>query len=206
MFTVSARRLFSAGLGLTTALLVAACPAAESSPETKVDPRLKAIVDRHLRIDPNYRPGDLITRGNVESIFGELIELGVQPVDNTDGQYAGFLRDGDYLAQSLRSPQGRPFMRKVAAIPGAYDFLERLAWTPTGRSWIGQLIAAENGDELFAGLITAEGRKKVAEALGAGPQAENLGLPTGHVHTEAELLARLQRSLEAQARRADAKP
>lgn len=202
MYNDVVRRCFSAGLALALAApFVSPGSAADSKADTAVDPRLRAIVEKHLRTDPNYRPGDLLTRGNVEPIFNELIELGAPPTDDPEGLYSVFLRDGDYLAQTLRLPQGRVFMRRIADVSGAYDFLERLSRTPTGRSWIEQLVAAENGAELLADLLTDEGLRKAAEALGPGPGSDHLGLPTGRIHTEAELLVRLQRNLEAQTRK-----
>ncbi len=165
------------------------CPAADP----KLQAQLQALVAKHLRQTPDYLPGDLLSRSQVEPIFSELIKLGLQSPQQTEGMYSRFLRDGEYLVQLLRSPQGRVFMRKVAAIPEAYDRLERLAWQPVGRTWLQELVAAENGDKLFAALTTEEGIKKVAESLSADASGKNFGLPTGRVHTEAELIAHLAR-------------
>jgi hypothetical protein len=173
----------------------------DAAPTVAVHPRLKALVERHLRADPDYVSGDLLTRADVEPIFNELIELGIPPSTGDDGLYNPYLRDDDYLATLLRSPQGRALMREVAVLRGAYDFLERLSWLPAGRSWLRQLAADPNGAKLVADMMTEDGLKKIADAVGNNADARNLSLPTGRVHTEAELLVRLQRMLESQSRK-----
>jgi hypothetical protein len=199
------RRLLAA-LGIALALAAAdglvPCFAAETPAAPQIEPRLKALVDRHLRSDPDYVPGDILSRSNVEPILGELIERGISPSHDNDGLYNEYLRDDDYLVEQLRSPEGRRFMRKIQTLPGAYDRLERFARHPKGRLWIRQLIAAENGPELFAEMISEAGLKQAAEAMGDDEQSRNLNRPTGRVHTEAQLLARLQRSLMSQSRAA----
>jgi len=198
-------RFFLAGaaMGIVAAAIVAPLPC--SAAEPTVDPRLKALVDKHLRRDPNYAPGDILSRGNVEPIFNELLELGLQPATGNEGAYSPFLRDGDYLVQTLRSPRGRVLMRKVSGLPEVYDRLERMSWTAVGRSWIEQLVAAENGAELLAGMLTEEGLQSVELQLAADERGRNFRLPTGRVHTETQLLARLQLALESQAGKSAAK-
>lgn len=172
--------------------------AADTTDSIQVDPRLKALVERHLRSRPGYQTGDLLSRSDVEPVFNELLELGVQPSREGESLYRDYLRNDAPLVQLLESPEGRKFMRKVNQIPDAYDRLERLSWSPVGLSWLKQLVEADNGDKLFSEMLTEDGMKKVAETLKDDPSGQNLHLPTGHVYTEAELLARLHRAIASQ--------
>lgn len=204
MCNAGLRRVLSVGIAWGIAAATVA-PLPCSAAEPTVDPRLKALVEKHLRRDPSYAPGDILSRGNVEPIFNELLELGLQPADGNEGAYTPFLRDGDYLVQVLRSPRGRALMRNVNRLPEVYDRLERMSWTTVGRSWIEQLVAAENGDELLTNMLSESGLPTVEEQLAADPRGRNFRLPTGRVHTEAQLLARLQHVLESQAGKQAAK-
>jgi hypothetical protein len=202
MFNAVVRRLVLAGF-VCVALENAAgrCSAAEQ----QAAPPLQALIDKHLRRDPNYRPGDLISRGNVEAIFSELQQLGVIPLDTRDGLYKDYLRDDSVLVLMLRTAEGRALMRKVSGLPGAYDRLERLSWLPTGQAWLRELIAKQDGDKVFAQMLTEAGMKHVAELLADDPRGQNFALPTGHVHTEADLLERLNRMLPKPAAQTSAK-
>lgn len=177
---------------------ITASNAADATSSNPVDPRLKALVERHLRSRPGYLSGDLLSRSDVEPVFNELLELGVQPSREGESLYRDYLRNDAPLVQLLESPEGRKFMRKVNQIPDAYDRLERLSWSPVGLSWLKQLIEADNGDKLFSEMLTEDGMKKVAETLKDDPSGRNFGLPTGHVYTEAELLGRLHRAIASQ--------
>lgn len=154
--------------------------------------QIKAFVESHLRKDPTYRPGDLLTRAHVEPIFNDLVDMGIEPIENGEELFDKFLPDNYYLALLLRSPQGRVFMRAVADIPHVYDRLERLAWSPIGRQWLMQLTTAADGPEQLKRLLTPAGLKAVAAQLQDERLAELLELPSGKIHTEQELIERLQ--------------
>lgn len=168
------------------------CPAAESA----VQPQLQALIDKYLRRDPNYKPGDLITRGNVEPIFNDLVDAGFVMVDNSEELYDVFLPDGAFLAQFARGA-GRDFIRQVWQLPDAYDRLERLSWSKTGQAWLQQLAASKEGPELFKQLLTEKGLAAMEEQLKGDGRARNFRLPTGHIRNEKELLVRLERVVNA---------
>ena len=153
---------------------------------------VKAIIQRHLSNKPNYRRGDLIVREDVEPIFNDLLELGIKPFDNQEELYDSFLPSVAFLAQTLRTPAGRTFMRQVYRLPGAYDRLERLAWLPKGKALLQQLVLNADGPEQFQSLTTTDGMQRVAKLLADDPRGSNFSLPTGHIHTEDQLLRRLE--------------
>lgn len=178
----------------TAALMVGlATPApsrAEGRRPTMQD--VKALVQRHLTSKPSYRRGDLIAREDVEPIFNDLLEMGIKPFDNQEELYDSFLPADAFLVQFLRTPSGRAFMRQVYQVPGAYDRLERLAWLPKGQVLLQQLVRAPDGPVQFQRLTTAAGMQRVARQLGDDPRGSNFSLPTGHIHTEDQLLRRLE--------------
>jgi hypothetical protein len=186
-FTASAT-LFAA----FSAFAVSAVSAAEPQPLSRA--QIQQVVASHLRSNPEYAPGDLITQGDVEPIFNTLIEQGSPPADN-ESLYDAFLSDRDHLAKSLRTPEGRKFMRAVARLPNVFDRLERLSWSETGRQMLGELIASADGPKLLEKILTPEGMAKIEESLRKDPRGGNFQLPTGKVHTADQLIDRLEERL-----------
>lgn len=174
------------------AVAVSAVSAAEPQPLTRA--QIQQVVASHLRSNPDYVPGDLITQGDVEPIFNTLIEQGRPPADN-ESLYDAFLSDRDHLAKSLRTPEGRKFMRAVARLPNVFDRLERLSWSETGRQMLGELIASPDGPKLLEKILTPEGMAKIEESLRKDPRGGNFQLPTGKVHTADQLIDRLEETL-----------
>jgi hypothetical protein len=175
-------------------MFAAAEKASAAKPKPMTRAELVRLVGGHLKSNPSYLPGDLITQGDVEPIFNELIEQGRPPADN-ESLYDAFLPDRDFLAKSLRTPEGRKFMRAVSKLPKAYDRLERLSWSETGRRMLTELIAAPEGPKMFEKILTPEGTALIEESLKKDPRGANFTLPTGKVHTADELLEILEGKL-----------
>jgi hypothetical protein len=189
--------LFLAGLACWTIATV--CSAAETQPaEVKIDPQVQALMDKHLRLDPTYSPGDLLTRYNVEPIYNEIIARGMKPSDDAESTYTAILRDEHPLALQLRSPEGRALMKKIGNKPLAYDRLERLSWLPGGHDWVKQLIASPDGAEMIERLFSDDGIAAMEKKFADHPSGRNFGLPTGRIYTEAALGAQLTAALRKQ--------
>lgn len=156
--------------------------------------QIQQLVVAHLRSNPEYAAGDLITQADVEPIFNALIEQGRSPAEN-ESLYDAFLSDREHLVKSLRTPEGRKFMRAVARLPNVYDRLERLSWSETGRRMLGELIEAADGPKLLEKILTPEGTEKIEESLRSDPRGGNFQLPTGKVHTADQLIDRLEEQL-----------
>jgi hypothetical protein len=169
-------------------------PAAAAEPDWE---KIKEVVERHLRSNVQYRPGDLISRADVEPIFNELLELGLKAPGNVEEMYDSFLPPHDYLVNTFHSTYGRKFMRRVAGLSGAYDRLERMSWTTKGREWLNELIVHPQGPEVFKDMISPAGAKKMEQELAGDPRGKNFLLPTGHVHTAEDLLNHLQRKMSS---------
>ncbi|MBA4018996.1 MAG: hypothetical protein C0483_17645 [Pirellula sp.] len=165
-----------------------AAPSKPPAPLTRKT--IEEIVSRNLRNDPLYMPGDAICQSDVEPIFNELIERGYRSADN-EGLYDSFLSANDKFIKSMRTPEGRMFMRSVAKLPGAYDRLERLSWSSTGRALLEEMIASGEGRKAVEHILSDEGAKLVEGLLAKDPRGQNFRLPTGKVHTANELIDHL---------------
>jgi len=166
--------------------------AAEPKPLSRA--QIRQLVASHLKSNPEYVAGDLITQGDVEPIFNTLIEQGRPPADN-ESLYDAFLPERDLLAKSLRTPEGRRFMRAVARLPNVFDRLERLSWSETGRRMLRELIASPEGPAMLEKMLTPEGIALIEESLKNDPRGGNFQLPTGKVHTADQLIDRLEEQL-----------
>ena len=189
-------RVFVAAVSsIATALLTLKPVQAEEAAPSKSPPPLtrqaiEEIVSRNLRNDPLYMPGDVICQSDVEPIFNELIERGYRSADN-EGLYDSFLSANDKFIKSMRTPEGRMFMRSVAKLPEAYDRLERLSWSNTGRALLAEMIASGDGKKAMEHILSDEGAKLVEGLLAKDPRGQNFRLPTGKVHTANELIDHL---------------
>lgn len=162
---------------------------AENSPSMAF---IKSIAEKHFQSNPDYAPGDLISRGDVEAIFNELLDRGLPVSDIVEGLYDDFAPENSFLVRTLRTEEGRKFMRKVHALPRAYDRLERLSWIPAGQEILRELVEEPDGAALFKAMLEPAGLKATAAYLESDPRGKNYSLPTGHIHTAAQLYKRLE--------------
>jgi hypothetical protein len=157
---------------------------------------VEEIVLRRFALLPDYRPGDIIARSEVEPLFAQLEGVGWKVADRQD-----ILRrvpaDNDYLVQKLRTSRGRQFMRRIANYPNAYDRLDRLSWLPHGRQTVHDLIYKTGGEEMIKYLTTASGGSELGKMLSNSPKGADFNKPTGRSYTAKLLLARLKTSYAA---------
>jgi hypothetical protein len=184
----------SVSLGILLAMLGGNSRLLAAKPPTITE--VKTIVRKHLQSNPDYAPGDLISRQDVEPIFDELVELGVPLSAGQEELYDDFVPDSSSLARSLRTPRGRKFMQKVKPLPGVFDRLERLSWNPKGRELISQLMDDPEGPAMLQAMLEPTGMAAMAKYLNDDPSGKNFSIPTGHIHTASELLKRLETILD----------
>jgi hypothetical protein len=162
--------------------------------------QVKAFVERQLRAEPGYRAGDLLDSATLAPVFDELLRLGIRSTSDIEELSDSALPSRSYLVQAFQNPRGQRFMRQVADVPGIYDNLERLTWFPAGRELLDDMVTNPEGPKIARWLMTPEGLKSLQTKFAGDPRALNFHLPTGHIHTEAELLDQLKRSLSRRAR------
>jgi hypothetical protein len=151
------------------------------------------VVERKLKADRNYRPGDLISRGDLEPIFKELAERGWKVADRSEIEKQ-LLADGDFLVRELRTNSGRTFMRQVGSYPDGYGRLDHLADLSDGRLIVRRLIDGPDGYKLLEYLTTAPGGREMGKMLTQAPHGKNFNQPTGRIYTADALLERLKSS------------
>jgi hypothetical protein len=166
----------------------------QKSPLTAAD--LKKVINDRLAKNPYYSPGFLIAHSDVEPIFNFLLERGVTIADDHEALYDSILPNNAQLVRLLKTPLGREFQKKLAGNAEAYHRLERLSWSPDGRKVLEELLRAKDGPARFQKLTAAE-LAKMSKNLATDPRTEDFNLPTGNIHTEAELLQYLEKALEA---------
>src|SRR5262245_53577920 len=98
-------------LAATALLLCSSSVTLAANPPSAAE--VKRIVEQHLRAKRDYAPGDLLSRGDVEPIFNDLLTRGLASADITEDFYDDFVPDASPLVRALRTEAGRKFMRQV---------------------------------------------------------------------------------------------
>ena len=151
------------------------------------------IVTRHFDALPNYRRGDLISRGQLGSLFGRLERAGWKVADRKEILEAT-PADTDFLVGQLRTQAGRKLMRKIAAYPGVYDRLDRLSRLPHGKKTVKALIRGPDGHKMIRYMTTTPGGRKLGKQLSNAPKGGAFNKPTGRIYSVELLLRRLKQS------------
>ena len=158
---------------------------------------VQKLISERLGKNSLYSKGFLLSHSDVEPIFNFLLDRGITIAEDHEELYDSILPDNAQLVRLLKTPVGREFQKKVNGNAAAYDRLERLSWNPDGRKVLEEMIRAKDGYARFEKLSKAD-LAKLSKKLGADSRTEDFDLPTGHIHTEAELLKFLEKILAQQ--------
>jgi len=187
--------LVAAALGLTLAL-AADCPSAPPTADSLPDfRRIEQAVRNHFKSLPQYRPGDIITRSDVEPIFKHRKLLGWLGADRT-AILSQLPKDDEFLVRQLRTPAGRKFAARIADYPDGFDRLERLSRLPRGQRMVRDLIRGPGGYKLIEYMTTTSGGANLGRMLSKTPEGSNFNASTGRIYTVAMLLGRLSESYQ----------
>jgi hypothetical protein len=148
-------------------------------------------VEAYFASQPNYEPGDLITRSQIADVLATLDNAGA-PVPNAEKIAQRGLDDSSFVVRELSTPAGRKFMRKLAQNPGTFAHLDRLSTIPRGETLIRDLLRDKGGDKLIEYLATTKGGHKMGRMMAAVPEGGDLNKPTGRIYTVADLVAALK--------------
>jgi hypothetical protein len=140
---------------------------------------------------PDYQPGDLITRSQIERVLTKLDDAGTA-VPNADKIAERGLADDSFIARELSTPSGKKFMRKLARSPGTFAHLDRLSTIPRGEKLVRDLIRDKDGDKMIEYLATTKGGQKMGSMMAGVQGGTNLNQPTGRIYTVADLVAALR--------------
>lgn len=177
-------------------IAVAAAGATEGRAEIKPIPsfvKIQQTVLDYFKDQPNYRPGDLITRKKVEPLLVRLREMGL-PLPEKKKILDAVPIEGEFLAKQLSTRAGRKFMRQISRYPDAYDRLDRLSRLPHGQQTVRDLIRGPDGYIMIEYMTTAAGGKELGKMLSNSPNGKKFNTPTGRVYTAKILQKRLERS------------
>jgi hypothetical protein len=136
---------------------------------------------------PNYQPGDLISRSQIERVLAMLNEAGA-PVPQASEIADRGLADNSFMVQGLSSPTGKAFLRKLARDPGAFTHLDRLSSIPGGEKLIRDLIADRDGDKMIQYLATTKGGQNMGRMMAGINGGIDLNKPTHRIYTVDELI------------------
>lgn len=188
-------------LAAGAAMCVAWCTRASAAEKSELPNFATAtkVVDQHFSKQRDYRPGDLISQRDVQSVLNSLKSAGWTVADK-DQLLKLTLPESHFLVPLLASKQGRQFARKVSSEPLIYDRLDRLAHESGGPEMLQSLVKLPDG-ERYALSKPARGAPSILEMLPKGKSGKarkvpDYDKPTGRIYTQDQLLKQLRKSHE----------
>jgi len=163
--------------------------------------QVQKIVEQNLNYTPDYQPGDLISRRQVNPIFDALAYAGWQVKDRAE--IANLVcADNDAIIRQFRSyPGGKQFMREVGKSPYGYDRVDAIDRLPGGKtlgeSTIELLITTPGGYKNIWNLDTSSKKQISNWMLAPGSGKLDFNASTGRLYTAKDFLTRLKQSYDA---------
>lgn len=189
----------------TPVVFVATATAVSTAVDTKQKRPTFAEVKRTVEATfagfPDYKPGRLIVQGEVKKALAAVRTLGW----NVPGQgelLGRVVPDGDWLATTLYSGQGRRFMDRIATFPDGYDRVDRLSRIPLGKQTIRDLLRNPGGYTLIQYMTETPQGRNMGNMLSQTPNGANFNAPTGRIYTAEKLLDELKRAYDNEGRAA----
>jgi hypothetical protein len=181
------RLLMTAAVAICMADFLLAAP----RPPAADDRAVAKVVEEFFASQPGYQKGDLITRSQVEKVVAKLLSNGVK-ISDPASVAKRVLADESFLVRELSTPNGKRFMRKIAARSGEYGRLDRLSTIPRGQTLIRDLVRQKDGDKMIEYLTTTQGGKNMGGMMAQVPGGVNLNTPTDRLYTADDLVAALK--------------
>lgn len=159
--------------------------------------QLVAILTATLERDPQYQPGDLISRSQVSACLADLHKRG-WVLDDPKPLLEAALPDDDFLLRQLKDNKGREFLKKIQQTPGSIDRLDRLARMPHGQTNVRDLIhKVPNGYEWINAMGTTAHGRRLAKTMENASTGKHFTEPTHRVYTVDALATYLEGKLKA---------
>ena len=178
-------------------LVLSGVSRAFAAPKEQPFPAFGAVeqaVGQHFAAMPNYEPGNIIVRREVQPLLARLKQLGwtVSDADDILGQVP---TSGEFLVRQLRTAYGRRFMQKIGRNPDTYDRLERLSRMPHGKLTVRELVRQPGkGSDVINYLATDKKGIQASRQMSRKVTGRGFDKPTGRIYTEEMLLERLKTS------------
>ncbi|HEY1602269.1 MAG TPA: hypothetical protein VGG64_21885 [Pirellulales bacterium] len=171
-------------------LLVTVSTAADKLPMPGVD-EIESLTENYFASQPNFRPGEIISRSQVRGLFEELWRRGWK-VPRQDELLRRVPDDSELLVRELRTKDGRKFSQQIARYPLSFDKLDRMSRMPTGKSILHRLVRGPDGYKLLQYMAEAPGGNELGKMLGGTPTGRDFNKPTGRIYTVSNLLPELR--------------
>jgi hypothetical protein len=197
-------------LGILVFVLSTAAPAQDKKDAKgaagfpKFDDVTKAVQE-HFARQPGYFPGDVLSLTDVQPVFAKIGKLGWKVADQQEILKL-VLPDNDYLVVTLRTPAGLKTMRKIGMLPMSYDYLDRIRAMPHGAYRTRELVEGVDGYKMIEYMSTTRSGQNLTKQLTKAKNGQDFTKPTGRIYNEAQFLARLKVSYDAEAARRGTKP
>lgn len=198
---MSIRKSFGPVLAIFFCSIFAAQKVQAVPPKLPSWDQVQKIVEQNLNYTPDYQPGDLISRRQVQPIFDALATAGWQVKDRAE--IANLVcADNDAIIRQFRSyPGGKQFMRQVGKSPYGYDrvdSIDRLRGGQTlGESTIELLISTPGGYKNIWNLDTSSKKQISTWMLAPGSGKLDFNSQTGRLYTAKDFTTRLKQSYDA---------
>jgi hypothetical protein len=163
-------------------------------PHAMDDRAMAKVVEEFFAAQPGYEKDDLIWRSQIEKVVAKLVSDGAKISNSADIGKRG-LSDDSFLVREFATPNGKRFIRKVAAEPGAYSHLDRLSTIPRGETTIRDLMRTKDGDKMIQYLATTKGGKNMGSMMAQARGGVDLNKATGRIYTADDLIAALKEAM-----------
>lgn len=162
-------------------------------------------VETELGKFPNYQPGDLISRNQVQPAFALLQQVGWEVRDQQEILNL-VPNDSEFFVVQMRTKNGLKFMRQMSKYPLGYDRIDRLGRMSMGKENINALIRGPDGYKMIQYMTETPYGKNMGVMLSQAPRGKDFNSPTGRLYSADLLMLRLQQSYEAELARRGLKP
>ncbi len=186
----------SSGLLLALAIALPLFAADNATPKFPPFDVVRQATTNQLAKLSDYKPGDLISRGQVEPLFVELKKLGWNVADAAEILKLVPADKDFFITELRRTDNGRKFMRQIAKYPLAYDRVDRLSVMIMGEKNVRALIRGPDGYKMIQYMTTTSTGKNLGDMLARDPNAADFNSPTWKLYTADALLARLAQSYD----------
>lgn len=185
------------GIGLVLGLVVVGTGSAHGA--TKGFAAVERVIASEVSGWAGHRTGDLISKKDVNAILSALARNGWKVAESED-ILKQTLPDNHVVVQTLRTPAGRVFMRKVANYRLIYDRLDRVSQVYGGRRLVRDLVRLPDA-ERYAQMKPPRGvpdlRDLLPKTRSGRPEAvKDYDKPTGRIYTVEQLTQRLRECYE----------
>ena len=162
--------------------------------------KVRSTVQRHFENLNAYKSGDIISKDEVRPVFQKLNKLGWKVKDEKK-ILEDTLDSSHVVVKTLRTRDGRRFMRKVSGERLIYDRLDRISHESGGQRLIRDLpklpdasrYAKNKRPRAVPGLLDLLPKKR----SGKTRRIDEYNKPTGRIYTEDDLIKRLKKSYDA---------